>query len=358
MLEQDDTPLVSIIIPHYLGDVLSDCLAAIYQHTSDVTFEVIVADDQPHEDGSLERAKERFPEIHIVQTGGGHGYPSKGLAAGCNRGLEVATGQYAMLLNNDVEVSDGWLANLVTAIEKDSSIGACQPKVLSLREPSRFDYGGAAGGMIDILGYTFCRGRIFESVEEDQGQYDQAVEIFWAIGGAMFLRMACLEKTGLMDEDFLMHMEEIDLCWRLQLAGYRIVFVPESVVYHYGGFSLKSDSFQKAFYNHRNQLVMLLKNWSGIRLMWVFPLRAIFELATVVLSVAKGDWKHPLAALKGLLWVVTHPFNIRRRRRSAQLARVVSDRQLVENMYRGILPVQYFLRGIRTANELLDKVRI
>ncbi len=349
----EEGPMVSIIVAHYLDDILSGCLRAIYERTQGVSFEVIVADDQPYDDGSLGRALQRFPDIRVVKTGGGNGTPTRGMAAGYNRGLEVARGRYAMLMNNDVEVSTGWLEALVAAAEADEGIGACQPKVLSAREPKRFDDGGAAGGMMDVLGYPFCLGRVFDTVEEDEGQYDSSRDLFWALGGAVFIRMSCLEKTGRMDEAFYMHMEEIDLCWRLHLAGFRVVSVPRSVVYHYGGWSLGTERFVRVYLKQRNNLVMVLKNWSAGRLLWIFPLRVCLELCTL-LAIFKGDWKHPAAALGGLLWVFTHPLNILRRRREAQRFRTVSDGEVAAKMYRGSVVFQYFVKGVRTAVKLLD----
>jgi len=336
-------PLVSIIVPHYKGDILSTCLGWVYKRTPGGAFEVIVADDQPSDDGSLGRARAAFPEIRLVTTGGG-----KGMGAGCNRGLEAARGEYAFLLNNDVEVSEGWLDPLLDAMQSDPDLGACQPKVRSLRDRARFDYGGAAGGMMDRYGYTFCLGRLFDTVEEDEGQYDEPHEIFWGMGGALFLRMACLERVGMVDEAYHMHMEEIDLCWRIHLAGYRISSVPRSVVYHYGGWSLEADSYEKAYFNHRNQLVMILKNLSAKRLAWVFPARVCLELATLLLGLVRGGWKHPVASLAALAWVALHPGSILRRRRTAQAARTVGDRNLAQVIYPGSVAVQYFLRGVKT----------
>lgn len=345
-------PLVSIIIPHYLGDVLSDCLDHLYTKTHGTTFEVIVVDDQPYDDGSLVRAQCRFPNIRIVKTGSGNGNPSRGFGSGCNRGLKVARGRYVMLLNNDVEVSEGWLLRLLEIAESDNQIGVCQPKVLSLHNPDQFDYGGAAGGLIDLLGFTFCRGRIFNTVEKDHGQYDRPQDIFWAIGGAMFIRKSCLEKSGIMDENFLMHMEEIDLCWRIHLVGFRIVSVPRSVVYHYGGWSLKSESFKKAYFNHRNQLIMILKNWSFPYLVWIFPLRVLMMTMTVIPAISRGDWKNLMAVLKGLLWINTHPLNIWRRRQKAQQVRTVPDNLVMKKMYKRSVVFDYFVVGIRKASEL------
>ncbi len=343
-----DTPDVSIIIPHYLGDILSACLKSIYEHTGGVVFEVIVADDQPHDDGSIGRALEEWPDIRIVKTGGG-----KGLAFGSNRGLEVARGRYAILLNNDVEVTQGWLAALVKAADADDRIGACQPKVRSMREKERFDSEGAAGGMMDIYAYPFCLGRVFDQVEMDEGQYDESRDIFWALGGAMFLRMGALEETGFLDEAFYMHMEEIDLCWRLHLAGYRVVSVPESVVYHWGGFTLKAETFQRLYLKHRNSFVMLLKNGSAASLIRTVPIRIALEFLTGV-TLLKGDWKRAAAGIAGTLWVFLHPLDVMKRRRVAQSTRKVSDKEVAKAMYGRSVVVAYFLKGRRTAAEIMS----
>ncbi len=345
---------VSIIIPHYLGDILGDCLASIYENTDGPSFEVIVADDQPHDDGSIGRALERWPDIRVVKTGGGNGLPTKGLASGCNRGLEVARGRYAMLLNNDVEVTEGWLEALVVAADSDPEIGAAQPKVRSMREKHRLDSEGAAGGLIDVYAYPFCLGRMFDTVEEDEGQYDRQRDIFWALGGAMFVRMEALEVTGHLDEAFYMHMEEIDLCWRLHLAGFRIVSVPTSIVYHWGGFSLTAESFQRLYLKHRNSLVMLIKNASLGSLLKRLPIRLLIELVTGA-ALLKGDWKRAAAAWAGVLWVATHPIHVLRRRRESQKARGVSDRVVEKAMYSGSVVWAYYLSGKKTATELVGE---
>lgn len=342
------TPVVSVIIPHYLGDILSDCLVTIYGCQETTLFEVIVADDQPHADGSIERALEKWPDIRVIRTGG-----AKGLAYGCNRGLEIARGKYAILLNNDVEVTDGWLSELVAVAEADASIGACQPKVRSMRDKAQLDSEGAAGGLMDIYAYPFCLGRVFETVEMDEGQYDTVQDIFWALGGAMFLRMEAVRSVGLMDEAFYMHMEEIDLSWRLHVAGYRIVSVPKSLVYHWGGFSLKAETFQRLYLKHRNSFVMLLKNWSVPYLLRTVPVRVFLECLTTA-AILKGDWKRALAGIAGVLWVLTHPLDVLRRRRDVQSVRRVNDAEVKRSMYDRSLVMTYYLRGRHTAAEILE----
>lgn len=342
---------VSIIIPHYLGDILSDCLQSIYDHTDGVSFEVIVADDQPHDDGSIGRALERWPDIRVVKTGGGNGKPTKGLACGCNRGLEVAQGRFAMLLNNDVEVTSGWLCALVERVDGDPEVGAAQPKARSMQEKERLDSEGAAGGLMDAYAYPFCLGRMFDTVEQDEGQYDRSVDIFWALGGAMFLRIEALDKVGLLDEAFYMHMEEIDLCWRFHLAGYRIVSVPDAVVYHWGGFSLKAESFQRLYLKHRNSLVMFLKNASGVSILRRLPVRLMIEFFAGA-AILTGDWRRAAAAWFGVLWVILHPLAVLRRRTTAQNVRRVPDREVDNRMYRGSVVWAYFAKGKRRASEL------
>lgn len=342
-----ESPKVSVIIPHYLGDILSDCLKTIFEHTDDVAFEVIVADDQPYDDGSIPKALDRWPGIRVVKTGG-----TKGLAFGCNRGLEIARGKYAILLNNDVEVTSGWLSALVRAADTDERIGACQPKVRSMREKERLDSEGAAGGLMDVYAYPFCLGRVFDRVEMDEGQYDESRDIFWALGGAMFLRMDAIHHVGMMDEAFYMHMEEIDLCWRLHLAGYRVVSVPDSVVFHWGGFSLKAETFQRLYLKHRNSFVMLLKNWSIPYLFKTVPMRIALECLTG-LAILKGDWKRAAAGMAGAVWVIFHPLDVLRRRRQSQAARRVPDREVARAMLSHSVVVSYFLKGRKTASEVL-----
>lgn len=355
-------PIVSVVIPHYLGDIILECLRQLYDKTDADRIEVLVVDDQPYDDGSLARVSAMFPTVRMVPWQPVPGWTpgmqrNRGYGAGCNRGLEVARGRYTLLLNNDVIVQDGWLEPLIEVMESDSTIAACQPKLISVHQPDRFDYSGAAGGMMDAFGYAFCLGRLFDEVEVDRGQYDTVRDIFWTIGGAMFLRMSALRETGMMDEGFEMHMEEIDLCWRLHLAGRRIVSAPQSQAHHYGAMSLPADTFRKAYFNHRNNLVMIFKNWAPETLVWAFPVRLLMEAATVLLAPLKGDWRHPAAALLGLLWLISHPGDLARRRRQAQASRKVADSAVFRKQFRGSAVTGFFIRGRRTAADLMHKDR-
>jgi len=308
-------PEVSIVIPHYRGPIVLDCLESVYSHTQGA-FEVIVVDDGG--DGSAQEAKTRFPQIRLISNP-----HNLGFAASCNRGMRAAEGRYFVLLNNDVEVTPGWLDALLAFAESHPRVGACQPKIRSFTDRARFDYAGAAGGLMDLLGYPYCLGRVFHLIEEDTGQYDTPVPIFWASGTALFLRREAVEEVGDLDEEFFMHMEEIDLCWRLHRAGWEIWSVPSSVVYHRSGWSLPQ-SFRKMYFNHRNNLVLLLKNYDLPSLLGLFPLRVLLEVLTVLWTPI-GEPKRSLAALLGMTWVSLHIKSIWRRRKEAWRVRRVPD---------------------------------
>lgn len=329
---------VSIIIPHYNGDILLECLSSLFEHTTG-SFEVIVVDDGST-DGSVDRAQAHFPAIRVLRNA-----HNRGLAVSCNRGFAAAQGHYLLLLNNDVEVQPGWLEELVRFADAHPRCAACQPKILSAQDRSRFDYAGAAGGRIDEFGHTYCLGRLFDTLEEDRGQYDTPREIFWASGAALLLRRESLEQVGYLDELFFMHFEEIDLCWRLHLAGFQVWSVPSSTIYHHSGWTLPPESPRKMFLNHRNNLLLLLKNYALSSLLWAFPIRLGLEGLTILYALFRGDLKRAVAALKGMVWVAGHVRQIARRRATAQAVRRVSDREIRRRMTRGSIALRYFLGG-------------
>ncbi len=345
-------PAVTVVIPHYRAPVLVDCLRSVFAHTSP-PFGVIVVDDGQLAP-SLQTAQAQFPRIRVL-----HNPRNLGFSASCNRGLEEVDTRYAVLLNDDTRVTPQWLAPLVETAESDPSIAACQPKLLSATEPGRFDYGGGAGGYIDRLGYTFCRGRIMETCEQDRGQYDNEASLFWACGSALFVRMEAVRRIGLLDLDYHMHFEEIDLCWRLQLAGYRIRAVPRSVVYHHSGYSLPPRSFRKTYLNHRNNLVMLCKNLDARSLVWVLPVRILLELAATCLYAGRRNWPAVTAPLAALCWLVIHPGNLLTRRRQVRARTDPRYRSRARlqgpGVYRGSIAWRYYVHGIRRANQLIPE---
>jgi GT2 family glycosyltransferase len=264
----------------------------------------------------------------------------------------LAETPYVVLLNNDAEVTPGWLSPMVDAAERDSSIGAAQPKILSLQDPHRFDYCGACGGEIDLFGYPFARGRLFDTLEIDAGQYDTGGPVFWATGAATLLRKSALEHAGLLDESFFAHMEEIDLNWRFHLSGYRVVVVPEAVVYHETGGTLGQESYQKMVLNHRNSLLMLLKNLSGSSLVWIFPIRLFLEGITFVVSFFSGRFKRALAVAAGFFGAIVCWQSVLEGRKQVKAIRIVPEFKILHQMYRGSTAILYFLFGVKRANEL------
>lgn len=216
--------------------------------------EVIVADNAS-EDGSLEMMKEEFPEVRTLAFDKNYGF-----TGGYNKAFAEIESDLFLLLNSDIEVTEGWIEPLIAWMESHPECGACAPKLHSWQERNMFEYAGAAGGLLDKWGYPFCKGRVMNMLEEDKGQYDSESEAFWASGAALMVRSAAFKEMNGLDERFFAHMEEIDLCWRMQLAGWRVNIVPESTIYHVGGGTLPSTSPFKLFLNFRNNLLMLDNN--------------------------------------------------------------------------------------------------
>ncbi len=313
-------PQVDIIIPHYNGaEILLGCLSTLSK-TTYPNFLITIVDNGSTDD-SLALAKVQYPTIQVLHTGRNLGY-----AGGCNFGFEHTSGKYVVFLNNDTEQEPNWLSELVSTAEQDERIASLQPKLLSIQARNRgeriFDYAGAAGGMMDKLGYPYCLGRILDRVEKDDGQYDNPVPIFWVSGAAMFVRRSALETVGLFDEDFFAHMEEIDLCWRLWKAGFWLYSAPTSVVYHYGGATLSQTNPRKVYLNHRNNVMMLTKNADAIRLYLVLPLRLFLELLSMLFYLKSKRADASRATFKALLWNGKHFFNhLKKRHRVAKLRR-------------------------------------
>jgi len=285
-------PKVSIVILNwngqaYLQRFLPSVLATRYSNC-----EIIVADNGST-DNSVSWLREQHPGVRVIimpQNGG--------FAKGYNDALKQVAADYYVLLNSDVEVQPGWIAPVIDLMEADKLIGACQPKILMEGRRDMFEYAGAAGGWIDFLGYPFARGRVFDVCEEDKGQYDDTAAVFWASGAALFVRAGVYHACGGLDEYFFAHMEEIDLCWRMQLAGYKIMVCPASVVYHVGGGTLPKGNERKVFLNFRNNLVMLCKNLPRQQLLWKLPLRLLLDAITAWKGLLAGEGAYFIAILK------------------------------------------------------------
>ena len=275
-------PSVAIVILNwngkkYLERFLPSVLASTYKN-----IEVFVADNGSTDD-SVEFVKQHFPSIKILIND-----KNEGFAGGYNWALTNIDNDISVLLNSDVEVTSGWIEPIIELFEKDPLTAAVQPKILDFNNRDHFEYAGAAGGWIDRYGYPFSRGRIFDKIEKDTHQYDSIEPIFWASGAAMFIRTSVFKEMGGFDAFFFAHQEEIDLCWRIQLAGYKIFSCPTSVVYHIGGGTLTKDNPQKIFLNFRNNLIMLYKNLEGFELIQVLLIRFFLD--------AISAWKNMLSA--------------------------------------------------------------
>lgn len=339
----------TVVIPHYNADTLTACLASLREHTEPGSYRVLVVDDGDN-GPALQSALATFPDTDVLRND-----ERLGFTGSCNHGLREAQTEFVLLLNDDTHVTPDWLPPLEAACDADPRIGACQSKLLSASREGMFDYSGGAGGYIDGLGYTFCRGRLFDAVEQDTGQYDEPIALFWACGSAMFLRRTAVDQVGPLDLDYFMHFEEIDLCWRLRLAGWRIQAVPTSVIYHHAAQSLPPDTYLKVYLNHRNNLIALLKNWPLSRLLTRLPLRLGLEVAASLGYVAAGRWRAALAPFAGLAWILTHPVNVWRRRRSSRRLATPEGDADVAGVYRGSALWSFHLRRLRTAGQLMSE---
>lgn len=249
------TPDVAVIILNWNGvELMRRFLPSVIKHTPAGIGRVIVADNGST-DGSVEMLEREFPEVEVIRFAENHGF-----AEGYNLAIEATRYKYTVLLNSDVEVRGDWLTPLYEYMEGHSDVAAVQPKIMSLQEDGYFEYAGACGGLIDRHGYPYCRGRVFGTLEKDCGQYDEPMQIFWASGAAMMVRTEVYEQAGGLDPEFFAHMEEIDLCWRMQLQGHTLAVVPDGKVYHLGGGSLPASNPRKTYLNFRNSLLMLHKN--------------------------------------------------------------------------------------------------
>ncbi|HIY68271.1 MAG TPA: glycosyltransferase family 2 protein [Candidatus Alistipes intestinigallinarum] len=304
--------------------------------------EVVVADNGSTDD-SVAVLQAEFPSVRVILLDRNYGF-----AGGYNRALKQVEADYYILLNSDVETPPGWLEPLLDTLDRNPDVAVVSPKLISSEDRRLFEYAGAAGGYIDYLGYPFCRGRILRTVEEDRGQYDDARDLFWVSGAAFCCRAGVFRTLGGFDDDFFAHMEEIDLCWRMQLAGYRVRVVPESRVYHLGGGTLQTDSPSKVFYNHRNNLAMLYKCSSSGQRLLVAVLRPALDLLAALSYLAQGRADNFRAVFRAwrdfFKW---HP-SLAKKRRAIQSARKSEARPI----YRGSVVLRYMLGG-RTFGRLM-----
>ncbi len=335
--------IVKIVILNWNGAVhlrrfLSGVVAAAPEGV-----QVVVADNGST-DESIALLEADFPSVGLIRLDRNYGF-----AEGYNRALAQLEADCFVLLNSDVETPVGWLEPLIAVMEHHPDVAAVAPKLRALTTPDRFEYAGAAGGYIDYLGYPFCRGRILQTTERDGGQYDDARDVFWVSGAAFCCRADIFRSLGGFDARFFAHMEEIDLCWRMQLAGYRVRIVPQSTVYHLGGGTLTPDSPQKIYYNHRNNLAMLVKCASSLQWTLVIALRPALDLLAACTYLMQGKWGAFRAVFRAyrdfLRW---HGELLRQRREIRRTGR----RLPVRHIYRSSILLRY-LFGRRTFGRMM-----
>ena len=333
---------VAVVILNYNGAaMLGRFLPSVVKYSPDA--EIVVADNASTDDSVAVVAKD-FPGVRLIQLDRNYGF-----ADGYNKALEQVDAEYFVLLNSDVEVTEGWLEPMLSLMEKNADVVACQPKILAYNNKTHFEYAGAAGGFIDRYGYPYCRGRLFDSVEEDKGQYDSPCRVFWATGAAMMVRSAAFRKVGGLDGSFFAHMEEIDLCWRLLARGGEIYAVPQSKVYHVGGATLNKSNPHKTFLNFRNNLLMLYKNLPHGELRSVMCMRAVLDYVAAfkfLLTGAFGDFKAVLRARSEYRRLRGEYKPVREQNLAAATVPVIEERARFSLLW------QYYVKGKKHFSQL------
>jgi len=324
--------------------MLKQFLPSVIQHS--VGSKIYVADNASTDD-SVSFLRETYPEIQLILNNENNGF-----SAGYNAALKQIEAEYYILLNSDVEVSEGWIEPIIEMMDSDKQIAACQPKILSYHDKKMFEYAGAAGGFIDKDGYMFCRGRIFNHFEKDEGQYDGVKEIFWASGACLFIRAELFHSAGGLDDDFFAHMEEIDLCWRLKNRGYRIVFNARSIVYHVGGGTLSKNNPTKTYLNFRNNLFLLTKNYHQGNYTLKMIYRMILDGLAGIKFLLDGHPDHSLAIVKA-------HFSFYGKFRKFRAKRRVIKKQVSNfnptGQFKKSIVFKYFIGRVRTFSELNQK---
>lgn len=333
-------PKVSIVIlnyntRHFLQKFLPGVLATDYEN-----FEVVLADNASKDD-SVEFVRQNFPTVKIIVLSENYGF-----AGGYNKALAQVKADYFVLLNSDVEVPKEWLKPLVALAESDFKIAAIQPKLLDYKDKTRFEYAGGSGGFIDKYGYPFCRGRWFNHLEMDNGQYNDSREIFWATGACFLIRSKYWEQANGLDEDFFAHMEEIDLCWRLKNSGYKIMVCPQSVVYHVGGGTLPVGNPRKTYLNFRNGLFLLCKNLHSSRLWQVLFIRFVMDGLAGIKFLTEFKFREIGAILKAHM-VFYSQLRYWLKKRKLSTPQTLKP----ENMYQRSMVFDFYLKGKRKFSE-------
>lgn len=327
-------PSVAIVILNWNGqNFLEQFLPSVF-NSPYPNLQIIVGDNDST-DHSLAYLRDNFPLVKVIRNEQNFGF-----AEGYNRVLAQVEADYFVLLNSDVEVTSGWIKPIIDLMESDDKIAIAQPKIKAMLNRNHFEYAGAAGCFIDKHAYPFCRGRIFNAVEEDIGQYDDDMEIFWAAGCALFIKSAIWKRVNGLDENFFAHMEEIDLCWRVKNLGYKVMYCGKSTIYHVGGGTLNAESPFKTYLNFRNNHYLIKKNIKPTRANFLIPIRFCLDLLALIKFLFEGKFKNAMAISKAHRHVV----------KALLSKKIVYNKDVSENpnltgMYKNSIIVDFFILG-------------
>ncbi|MGC3948558.1 MAG: glycosyltransferase family 2 protein [Chryseolinea sp.] len=308
--------------------------------------EVIVADNASA-DGSRTWIKDNYPSVRIIALDQNYGF-----CGGYNRALREVAADYYLLLNSDIEVTEGWLTPLVSILDTRADVSAVQPKILSYHKRGEFEHAGAGGGFIDKFGYPFCRGRIFDTIENDHGQYNDDVPVFWSSGACMLIRARSFHQFGGFDEDYFAHMEEIDLCWKLHRDNQRVMYCGSSIIYHVGAGTLAYGSPRKIFLNFRNGLFMLFKHLSTAQLITRMPVRVMLDMVAALRFFIGGHWSNGAAVVQahGEFFL-----NLGREIKKRRQLQSTYPRYTGEGMKKRSIVFDYFVSGRKTFDQLSNQ---
>jgi len=336
------SPSVAVVILNWNGKsflekFLPSVMASVFDNLT-----VIVADNASDDD-SIDFLKKNYPGVEILLSN-----TNEGFAKGYNSALKEVSADYYILLNSDVQVTKDWIEPVISLMESDEKIAACQPKILSFKQRKQFEYAGACGGFIDKLGYPFTRGRIFETCEIDSGQYDNSMQIFWATGAALFVRAKVFHELNGFDEVFFAHQEEIDLCWRMQRKGYSVYVVPSSVVYHVGGGTLPMGDRKKVYLNFRNNLIMMTKNLPVFERTWKIPLRIVLDIIAAYRSLIEGNFSTFISIASAHMHYAEWIFTAKREKKFSKI-----KMKNIMPVYDGSIVWQYYIKQKKTFSEII-----
>lgn len=331
----------AVVILNYNGrNYLETFLPKVNQYNDDYT--IFIADNASTDD-SVDFLQEHYPALPLIKLP-----HNLGFSQGYNETLKQIQAEYYILLNSDVEVTPRWSLPLIQLMENNPSIAACQPKILDYNDKSRFEYAGAAGGFIDYLGYPFCRGRLFDTLEKDTGQYNDTTPIFWATGACLAIRAEVFHSLGGFDKDFFAHMEEIDLCWRIRSSGLQVYYCGDSHVFHIGGGTLSKSNPHKTYLNFRNGLTMLYKNTEQKRLYRSIGLRIGLDLIAAIRFLVSGSPKETMAVLRAITHFVNQRVGSKQRREEHY-----KTKHPIPEIYPRSIVKAYFIDKIRYFSELM-----